>query len=27
VTLLLHSDTDAVPLPPAMRQRPRAGSR
>jgi hypothetical protein len=27
VTLLLRSDTDAVPLPPALRARPRAGSR
>jgi hypothetical protein len=27
VTLLLRSDTDAVPLPPALRVRPRAGSR
>jgi hypothetical protein len=27
VTLLLRSDTDGVPLPPALRARPRAGSR
>ena len=27
VTLVLRSDTDAVPLPPALRVRPRAGSR
>lgn len=27
VTLVLRSDTDAVPLPPALRARPRAGSR
>jgi hypothetical protein len=27
VTLVLRSDTDAVPLPPALRTRPRAGSR
>ena len=27
VTLLFRSETDAVPLPPALRGRPRAGSR
>jgi hypothetical protein len=27
MTLLLRSDTDAAPLPPALRARPRAGSR
>jgi hypothetical protein len=26
VTVLLRSETDAVPLPPALRTRPRAGS-